>query len=218
MNILTKEEDYTEWRYLWPPRPERAVPKAMIPFFQRQGWSANVKKNGTCSIIGRCDDKVIRSATRHDEPHKAWQADYNSPALRALKRLPNQWFVFEAEVLHSKGNGLRDFVCIFDILVANNKTCDGMTWSQRMSLLYQLFPEAKESRVFTGLDMIDERLSIIRPLINVDFLEVFESLTNGEDEGLVLKDPNSVLAPCYHPSSNADWQIKCRKPTKNYGH
>jgi uncharacterized C2H2 Zn-finger protein len=212
---MVTEETFASWHYLWPPRPELAVPPAMLSFYRNHGYVAQLKKNGTCTVLGRCDDKEVKAYTRHNEKHKLWKPNYESPSLRAFKRLGSKWFVFACELLHSK-TAIKDTLCIWDILVADNQELTNLTFIQRMDLLYRLFPEAHESREYRGLDMIDERLAIIRPIVCEDFTKIFNSLILPEDEGLVLKDPNAPLLPCYTPSANASWQVKCRRPTKNY--
>jgi hypothetical protein len=39
-----------------------------------------------------------------------------------------------------------------------------------------------------------------------------------EIEGLVLKKPNAKLTRGHSKNNNGDWQIRCRKPTKNYSY
>ena len=34
---------------------------------------------------------------------------------------------------------------------------------------------------------------------------------------VVLKDPEAVLAECHRDGLNANWQVKVRRPTKNFG-
>jgi len=36
--------DFSEFKYLWPPRPEAKIPQAMLGHFERLGWVAQTKK------------------------------------------------------------------------------------------------------------------------------------------------------------------------------
>ena len=58
--------DYTEYSYLYPPRPDAKVPQGMLGFYEKRGWIAQVKKNGTCTVIFAHKDKVIFK-TRHGD-------------------------------------------------------------------------------------------------------------------------------------------------------
>lgn len=49
---------YTEYEYLWPPRPERKVPPTTHAFYQKRGYWAQVKKNGTCTVIFARGDEI----------------------------------------------------------------------------------------------------------------------------------------------------------------
>ena len=90
--------DYSEYMYLYPPRPEEALPRAMLSNFEKRGWYAQVKKNGTNTVIFSKGDQVIFK-TRHQDDHKAW-----SPNAEHIKffRGREDWTVYTAELLHSK--------------------------------------------------------------------------------------------------------------------
>ena len=50
-----------------------------------------------------------------------------------------------------------------------------------------------------------------------DFLNLYNDMTkHAVYEGLVLKRRDGVLRPGSTEKNNMDWQIKCRKETKNY--
>ena len=43
---------------------------------------------------------------------------------------------------------------------------------------------------------------------------LYRGLSDPLDEGVVLKDPEAVLAECHRDGLNANWQLKCRRGTK----
>jgi hypothetical protein len=82
-------------------------------------------------------------------------------------------------------------------------------------MLFKLWPIQKDERL--DYCEVDDRLWLSKPIINQNFLEIFEKLPP-EDEGLVLKQPTALLEICGKQNNNQDWQVKCRRSTKNYGY
>jgi hypothetical protein len=193
--------------FLYPPRPERAVIPGHLPVFEGMGFSAEYKKNGTCTTIET--DDGLKSWTRHNEPHKAWNIN-EFPAKDMLLKIEDSYFV--AELLHSKGVGVKDTLYVFDILKYQGKMLTGMTLMERRAILHTLWPIQK---VHYSHFEVHKNLWVAR-WFECGFVEIFNGITKIEDEGIVLKDPKATLLPCYKEGTNAGWQVKCRKPTKNY--
>lgn len=204
---------YTSFAYLWPPRPDNAIGPKMLKVYEAMGFVGQFKKNGTCSVIGISPDKTIKAMNRHNEDHKLWSPTPASSA--AFKTLPGTgWYVFVAELLHSKvTGGPRDTNYIFDILVADGEYLIGKTFEERMAILNALFPvdigEEDSHRIITPNTWVAK-------LIPAAFAATFAGLARDEDEGLVLKDPKAKLQPPTRQASNNDWQVKCRRPHKNF--
>jgi hypothetical protein len=204
-----------EFGFVYPPRPEKAIPIEMLSFFQMKGWISQIKKNGTCTVLIVSPEGVLDIWTREGERHKLWKPDFNSPCLRKFKDLPKGWFIFVGELLHSKGTGQKDTLYLFDLLVADSKSLVGKTFIQRIEMLFKLWPILKDER--DDYCEVDERLWLSKPIINKSFLEIFQNLPP-TDEGIVLKDPSAPLEICGKQSNNQSWQVKCRKPTKNFAY
>jgi hypothetical protein len=188
---------------------------AALPVFENLGYGAQIKKNGTCSVLQY--DPVtghLDTWTRHNEPHKLWTANLASPALRKFTELKGRDFQVVGELLHSKVQGIKDTLYLFDILRCDGEDLVGTTYAERLSLLHTLWEPTSKGAQF---DTVDERLWIANIYMR-DFQSEFAKLTAPEDEGLVLKDMNAKLVPCWRQTANAGWQVKCRRPTKNYGH
>jgi hypothetical protein len=205
--------EYTEAKFLWPPRPDNIVPPGMLGFYKRRGFVAQTKKNGTCTVLVKDPAGNLTAFTRHNEAHKLWIPDPSTPCLRKFKELPAKWMVFVGELLHSKVQGIRDTLYLFDMIVDDNKQLVGETFIQRQDRLHHLWPVVGEHDHYY---MADERLWIAKPIIVEDLADFFNSLTEPEDEGLVLKDPNAKLEPCRNQTINNKSQVKCRRATKNY--
>lgn len=219
MDQLTSENPpfrplaYRQYGYTWPPRPENAVPNDMLAHYEGEGWVGQIKKNGTCSLIFTNGTDVIFK-TRHNEDHKMWKPQADHYAFFRSLVTDGQWAVFEAELLHNKGNTVKNTFYIFDILVWKGQYLVGSTFAWRQELLQEIFQgklsEAKDHWI------IEEKFWLAKP-IHTDFLNIWQALEHDEDEGIVLKNPNATLKLCNKPSNNAGWQVKCRRIHKNYG-
>ena len=184
--------------FLWPPRPEKAIPPDMIPFYERNGYLAQIKKNGTCSVISTDDNGNVEFWNRHKELHKAWMApDY---IIEYFKKFPNSTFV--AELLHNKSPSVKNTIYIFDVLIYMGTDLVGETLKDRLTII-DTMPANK------GIILVQNYYS--------GFRKLYDSLSDEIDEGLVFKDPNARLKFCFKDGMNSNWQVKCRKITKNYG-
>lgn len=186
-------------KFLYPPRPEKAIPPDLINYYQSKGWIAQIKKNGTCCVIYVNEKGIPTFWNRHKELQKAWVApefivDY-------FKQFPDSFIV--AELLHNKSPNVKNTLYIFDILRYKGKDLLGTTYSERMHLINSEFPAGKNI--------------ILAECYTENFEELFKSLSEDIDEGLVFKNPKARLKPAFKKGSNADWQVKVRKKSKNYG-
>jgi hypothetical protein len=194
------------------------------------------------------DDWMV-CMSRHKEDHKLWTPTAASSAIfKGLPG--EGWYVFVAELLHSKlKEGPKDTNFINDILVADGDYLIGKTFGERQYMLYDLFlgEEAAdylslEETNLKGRDLLNRNNALqnlrkddifVAPTHYVldgntwlaknfasDFSKLYNSLVTPEDEGLVLKNPEAKLSACIRASSNAGWQVKCRRQIgqggKNY--
>ena len=203
--------DYTDYQYLFPPRPETKINPKDLGFYERRGWHAQKKKNGTCTVIFAKGSTVIFK-TRHNESgngddHKLWtpQDDHNHFFAGS-----DGWNVFAAELLHSKvADGPRHQLYIFDQMVKNGKYLIGTTFADRIADLHATYKGRDEGDV----TRVAPRIAIANSYTR-GFSKLFDNLSK-EDEGLVLKDPNAKLKACYKMDSNKAWQVKSRIPFGN---
>jgi hypothetical protein len=202
---------YDPEQYLWPPRPEIAIPPSQ--FHRCADYWAQFKRQGTCNVMQIDPDRRIKAMNRHRAAHKAWQP--TEAHRRAFLTLRGGYYVVLAELLHSKVPGLRNINYVHDILVADDDYLVGVTFAARQRILYDLFKPSV--RAMTGGHyVVDSCTWLAINYRNVDFVALFDSLTAPEDEGLVFKDPDAKLAFCASPSANSSWQRKCRRPGKTH--
>ena len=126
---------YNQFKFLFPPRPENAIPAAMLNFYEGRGWMAQYKKNGTNTIIAISPEKEFTAMTRHNAEHKAWAlTDHIKQELVRLFPEP-EWYVLCAEVMHSKTPNIKDTIYIHDMLVWMSEFMINSTFIERAKLL-----------------------------------------------------------------------------------
>lgn len=218
---------YKEYRYLYPPRPDNKLPPTGIPFYENLGWWAQKKKNGTNTPVFVCGDKVIFKTRHADDSgagidHKQWEPlpahteFFQSLATHGalLDTIAGKWNAYCAELLHSKTTHIKHQLFIHDVMVMDGVQLVDYTFAERQVLLAKRFLESgfeDEGDQYR----INEYVSIAKNYTE-GFEDVFKNLGK-EDEGLVFKDPNGKLKPCWSEKANAGWSAKVRIPHKNYG-
>lgn len=185
--------------FLYPPRPERAIAPSLIELFESRGYIAQKKKNGTCTVVSIDASGNVSWYTRHGEAHKAWTP--TNELTEHFSGFPDS--VFVGELLHSKGGGVKDTLCMFDVLVSHGRPLTGWTYMDRYAKLSLGIPNTDRLRILENYTK--------------DLRNLYDGLTDSLDEGIVLKDPNAVLRDCHRDKLNANWQVKCRRATPNYG-
>ena len=216
---------YEGYTYLFPPRPEKAIPDNMLHFYEKRNWVAQMKKNGTCTVLFVTPEKEIICKTRHDDDHKLWNPE-TSKALDIFKTLPGEgWYVFVVEVLHSKTALVKDTIYIFDIMVNDGELLVGKTFTERQDQLKDMFGIVDEGNVVSLSDNSHYVLNSnvwLAKTITTGFSQVMRVANNQKpetgapiDEGIVLKNPNAKLI-MPRKTSNGKWQVKCRIAHKNY--
>ena len=206
---------YTEATFLYPPRPVAKIIPGLLGFYENRGYWGQIKKNGTCSILGVGPNGEIYTRTRHGEDHKIWRPSEES--LQPFKAMANgKWRVYVVEVMDAKTPLIKDTIYVHDIIVNNGEILEGTTFSERQELLQRIFL-VRPSNGGMGYINYTEKIWLAI-LIKSGFKAIFDSIDDPKvDEGLVLKDPSGKLKPMWRENANSGWQVKCRKPHKNYG-
>ena len=212
---------YTEAAFLYPPRPENAILRMSLPMYDKMNWVGQVKKNGTGNVIAVSPEKGVSTRlhcwTRHNAEHKLWTP--TAASTEAFRSLPGKgWYVFVAELLHTKVSGIKDVNYINDILVADGEHLVGMTFKARQDIIYSLFNLSKAKEAYSHY-VVNPNTWVAKNFqgLGTNFRDIFDGLDQPEDEGLVIKNPNAGLALGSKASSNSSWMVKIRRPTKNYG-
>ena len=216
---------YEGYTYLWPPRPQKAIPENMLPFYEKRGWVGQMKKNGTCTVVFVSPEGDVTYKTRHNDDHKMWSPTERSQ--KVFENLPGDgWYVFVCEVLHNKTALIKDTVYIFDILVADSETLEGKKFLDRMDMLKDIFGIKEDDNVVSLSDNSHYILNSnawLAKTITTGFEKIMRLVNNQKpaegapiDEGIVLKNPTKELEFPGKKTSNQKWQVKCRIAHKNY--
>jgi len=194
-------------KYIFPPRPETAINPSQLSYYEKRGWIGQIKKNGTCVVINI--DNGVEVWNRHEQKLK-----YDMPEgmNKLLRDIPDRT-ILVGELLHFKTKHLKNTLYLFDILVHADDSLTGMLLNDRLAILESLLPAT--NGIGPGYLNYGWGVWMSRPI--KDFDKTFKSLSSDEDEGLVLKNPTGKLKDGDKPNSNSLWQVKCRRPTKNYG-
>lgn len=204
---------FSEWRYLFPPRPESAVTCDLIRMYQRRGWVGQFKKNGTCAVIGIGPEQTFQWFNRHQDTLK-WEPPPETVQLLWEMFGSKAWTVLIGELIHSKVKDIRNRLYLFDYVVLEGHYALGSTFTERQSVLYERVEPfiAAEARSH----YLASRNVWLARTIKKELTSVFHAITSPEDEGLVLKDPWGKLRDCERENTNGHWQVKVRHPRTNF--
>jgi hypothetical protein len=155
------------------------------------------QKNGTCTVVTVDPKGKVFFWTRHKEPHKAWTP--TTELKDYFSRFPDS--VWVGELLHSKGPSVKNFLYLIDVLGYEGSPLFGTMLTARQERLQGL-PACSQVGMVRNYE--------------TGFCELFNGLSDPLDEGLVLKNPKAMLQACYREGNNTNWQVKCRRGTKNY--
>lgn len=194
---------YTEFQYLRNPRTEVKHAPEFLDRFERMGWLAQLKLNGTRSGVYVPPDRQPFAWNRHGEPHRQWA--FTKETATIFRRLRGKrWCVFDGELMHAKTTHIKNIHYLYDILVYNGVHLVRTTYAERYKILEGLFKKGEEK---LGHWVLDDYTWLA---INYTsgFRRLFDQTADmPEVEGLVLKDPNGV----YYTWDARSWMIKFRR-------
>ncbi len=217
---------YDHFKFIYPPRAEAKVRPDQISTYDTPEYIAQIKYNGSCCSVFLHESMGPIVINRHSEPKTRIDAGIDFRSLCGPK-----WMVLTGELMDKSKKGetgatLTGFI-IWDILVYENIYMIGSSLEDRINTLERLWP-CHRMRVTpeNGLEEFKHLChtgvpGIYRAPSYIGGLNGFESLyqdvvKTDAYEGLILKKIHSRLEMGYSSGNNTGWQIKFRKPTKNY--
>jgi hypothetical protein len=194
-----------------PPRASVAQDPSFLPQREAEGRWAQIKKNGTNTVVMVHPDRKVVAWDRRGELQKAWQFTEIIAAIFAA--IPgNDWYVFNGELINAKARhdkNIKNQIYLYDILVCDGIGLTGTKYSDRYQLLFDILANGRtfnEPTPDTHFWRLDDYISIAR-VYNSGFVNVFNSLVHPEDEGLVCRQPDGI-----YTGPNADaWMTKHRR-------
>lgn len=214
---------YEKFSYLYPPRPIQTTHHSQLDKYDDGTFIAQPKYNGTCCNVFISEDEFI-VMNRHKGMISS--KSYTDIDFKGLHR-GKGWMVVCGEFLNKNklGEDGKPFnlkFVIWDIIVYEGQYLIGKTLLERLNLLEELYPCTKmvvseKFESFKHLCFTRQKNIYKSPFYVGSFEKIYQSIVKTDlYEGLVLKRKNAKLSYGLNERNNNEWQIKCRKPTKNY--
>jgi ATP-dependent DNA ligase len=207
---------YTNFKYLYPPRPKNAVSPEDLDFWDNNTLIAQPKMNGSnCIIFTNGEDFFVMN--RHKQ--RLTNFKITRGELSEIYRGDGEWMIINGEYMNKSQNDENKKVfnhklVIFDILAYNGEYLVGSTFSERVELLDKIYGKNECEKYY--LYSISDNVYRVKSYTN-NFKKIFDEFIKIHMiEGLVMKRSNAKLEAGLTESNNIKSQIKCRKPTKSY--
>jgi hypothetical protein len=207
---------YLKYRYIYPTRPKNAINPEDLDFWDNNTLIAQPKMNGSnCVIFTNGDNFFVMN--RHKQ--RLTNFKIKKEELSEIYRGNGEWMIINGEYMNKSksdenGKVFNHKLVIFDILAYNGEYLVGSTFSERVSLLDNIYGVANSEKdyLFSVTDNIyrvksynDDFSNIFNKFIEVDMLE-----------GLVMKRASAKLELGTSELNNTKSQIKCRKKCSSY--
>lgn len=211
---------YNNYTYLYPPRPEVKINPRIINTYDKGQFLAQPKYNGSCAVLFiNGDTGFYKIMNRHNEPFSKDKIKMEEMDFGAAYR-GTGWLVLCGELLNKAKTGedgklFNQKFIIWDILVYNSEYLLGTTVIERLELLEKLYPSQGNENAH--LLNIGIKGVFKAPVYDKDFAALYQDLVKTDMyEGVVMKRKDAQLQLGYNSANNTSWQVKVRKPTKNY--
>ena len=208
---------YNSYRYIYPPRPRNPIMSDELNFWDNGTLLGQPKLNGSNCVIFM-DGTRNMIMNRHNQRltnFELSQAELNS----LYKCNPGELMVINGEYLNKskqdeRGVTFNHKLVIFDILVFKSDYLVGSTFSDRVTLLDELYGTKDSEKPY--LYSISDNVYRVKSY-ETGFKQIYDDLTKIDMiEGLVLKRKSAKLEIGNTENNNTKSQLKARKPTKNY--
>jgi ATP dependent DNA ligase domain len=194
---------YNTFHYIEPPRTQIKGIPSMLPALEEQGFWAQYKRNGSNSLIVVYPDRTVECWNRHHERRQRWK--FSDPNIAIFAGLPGKKFwLFNGELMDQQTAHIKDIHYLYDLLVADGESLFGTTYRERYQRLCDIWDFHIET---PGHYVLDDYTWLARTY-TTNLLQLYQSLDQREDEGLMVKRPDGLWV-----GSKADsWMVKIRQP------
>lgn len=133
---MTSSLSVKETQYVFPPRPQSAIPLMDACLFADLGWEAQLKFNGARCLVKFTSSGGVELWNRHGERFRTytapdWLLDQLQQVHRRLGLNPHSWSLLDGELIDFKHCAIRDTVALWDILVRDGQHLLGTTYGDR---------------------------------------------------------------------------------------
>lgn len=206
-------------RIIYPPRPQGKIPPGHLQRYEkRPGWVVQRKFNGTRNLIWVSPDHGEVKFYRPGEEHRQYKLEASMRKQVLELNLPDGECWLDSELLYAKTTtpDYKGRVVLFDILHAGNYLF-GKKLANRLDILQKVCgnPQSREPNLGLALQVTNDIW--MAETFDCDFRSRFEDFINHpEIEGVVLKRLAATLDNTGAKKYEVPWQIRVRKPHKNY--
>jgi hypothetical protein len=207
---------YTNYRYIYPPRPKNAIPSDELDFWDNDTLLGQCKLNGSnCTIYTNGEKHIVMN--RHNQ--RLTNFRITDEEITSIYRGSGEWMVINGEYMNKSqndetGKPFNHKFVIFDILAFDGNYLVGTTFEQRVEILNDLYGQVDCEKEY--LYVISENIYRVKSY-NGGFLDLYNDLIKIDMyEGLVMKRKNAKLELGTSENNNTKSQFKIRKPTRNY--
>jgi len=207
-------------RVLYPPRPRsRISPKELATYEKTGQWWAQRKFNGSRNLVCVRETGEVELFGRHGAPHRNFLlTDRLRNQILSLRFTTKGEYWIDSELLDSKTSSpeYKGKIVLFDLLFAG-RYLFGVSQRHRLNLLLELCRDPKEHEPNSGIALqVTEDIWMAETFVS-GFSEEFQRfLLMPEVEGLILRKHSAKLLTVGTEEREVDWQLRCRKPHKNY--
>jgi hypothetical protein len=216
---LDRSLPYRNFRYVYPPRIENALPPELISKHDDGTYIAQPKLNGDCMTV-YTNGTEFEIWDRSAKPYgKAAKTKFDPNSLhRESEAGKGRWMAVVGEFMakgqrDSRGENFNGNFVIFDLLVYDGVHLTGTTFEERRKLLDELYgtqPGVETFLYSTPIETVHRVVSY-----NGEFDQTWNQLTKVEMiEGMVIKSRNGQLGD--GPANASNSQLKFRQATKNF--
>jgi ATP-dependent DNA ligase len=222
MAIMSMFSEYNVFKYIYPPRPESAIPPDELDKVG-DGYIAQPKYNGSCGVLFLKGRTNFHLYNRHNEP-----LTKQVPIPYSELNDSDKYMVLCGEYLNKNKLGENDqqfnhkFI-IWDILVWQGRYLIGETFESRLMLLSSLYGTSQSVVTKDSIVMYEhlqttrvENVYVSPSYVN-NFKSLYDRIVKTDlYEGIVIKKASAKLELGFKKKNNYTWQFKARKETKNY--
>jgi ATP-dependent DNA ligase len=207
-------------KIIFPPRPKSKITPGSLGKYEATGkWLVQRKFNGTRNLIHVSPERKVSMFGRHGEPHKQFKASGSlKKEVLSLNLQDGKEYWLDSELLSykTKSQEYKDKIVLFDVLQAGRYLYRRPDQIGRIEILKDVCNNPKDLESGGLALQVTENIFLAQSFFQ-GFRHEFERFIDRDEiEGLVLRKSNSVLENSGIREYSIPWQVRCRKPHKNY--